>query len=131
MSRSRTATLRPPPIWNARSQTVAGSSTAISSASGHTSIGGPSQPPRANQPEMVSYHTLAHLRPCGRATVKHHHLCIILFRSTLPLRWFPAREGACWCRWQDFDLCFERDQLAKLPHPVAAILILGLEGGGG
>src|SRR4051794_4011480 len=54
MSRSRTATLRPSPIWNARSQTVAGSSTAISSASGQTSIGGPSQPPRANQPEMVS-----------------------------------------------------------------------------
>src|SRR4051794_35372490 len=53
MSRSRTATLRPSPIWNARSQTVAGSSTAISSASGQTSIGGPSQPPRANQPEMV------------------------------------------------------------------------------
>src|SRR3954466_5016847 len=55
MSRSRTATLRPSPIWNARSQTVAGSSTAISSASGQTSIGGPSQPPRANQPEMVSH----------------------------------------------------------------------------
>src|SRR3954468_198253 len=54
MSRSRTATLRPSPIWNARSQTVAGSSTAISSASGQTSIGGPSQPPRAKQPEMVS-----------------------------------------------------------------------------
>src|SRR2546429_8614674 len=45
--------LRPSPIWNARSQTVAGSSEAISSASGQTSIGGPSQPPRANQPEIV------------------------------------------------------------------------------
>ena len=46
-------TSRPLPIWNARSQTVAGSSEAISSASGQTSIGGPSQPPRANQPEIV------------------------------------------------------------------------------
>src|SRR3954468_2628478 len=53
MSRSPTATLRPWPIWNARSQTVAGSSKAISSASGKTSIGGPSQPPRAKQPEIV------------------------------------------------------------------------------
>src|SRR3954453_18595149 len=61
MSRSRTATLRPSPIWNARSQTVAGSSTAISSASGQTSIGGPSQPPRANQPEMVSLAALYRL----------------------------------------------------------------------
>src|SRR4051794_5848383 len=39
--------------WNARSQTVAGSSKAISSASGQTSIGGPSQLLRANQPEIV------------------------------------------------------------------------------
>src|SRR5687768_5649795 len=54
MSRSPTATLRLLPIWNARSQTVAGSSKAISSASGQTSMGGPSQPPRANQPEIVS-----------------------------------------------------------------------------
>src|SRR4051812_23402741 len=64
MSRSRTATLQPSPIWNARSQTVAGSSTAISSASGQTSIGGPSQPPRANQPEMVSHEGLC---PSGHA----------------------------------------------------------------
>src|SRR4051794_20451584 len=40
--------------WRARSQTVAGSSKAISSNPGQTSIGGPSQPPRANQPEIVS-----------------------------------------------------------------------------
>src|SRR4051812_9689968 len=54
MSHSRTATSRPLPIWNASSQTVAGSSTAISSVSGQTSTGGPSQPPRGNQPEIVS-----------------------------------------------------------------------------
>src|SRR4051794_10894207 len=68
-SRSPTATLRLLPIWNARSQTVAGSSKAISSASGQTSIGGPSQPPRANQPEIVS---LVHIKrlPPDRAAAK-------------------------------------------------------------
>src|SRR4051794_26799542 len=54
MSRSPTSTSRPSPIWNASSQTVAEASMAISSVSGQTSTGGPSQPPRANQPEIVS-----------------------------------------------------------------------------
>src|SRR3954449_3979753 len=52
-SRSQTSTSRPSPIWSASSQTVAEASMAISSVSGQTSTGGPSQPPRANQPEIV------------------------------------------------------------------------------
>src|SRR3954451_1122409 len=60
MSRSQTSPSRPSPIWNARSQTVAGSSKAISSVSEQSSTGGPSRqsqpsrPSRANQPDSVS-----------------------------------------------------------------------------
>src|SRR4051794_11029802 len=53
-SRSPTATSRPSPISSEPSQTVAGSSLAISSVWGQTSTGGPSQPSRPNQPEFVS-----------------------------------------------------------------------------
>src|SRR5689334_789698 len=59
MSPSPTSPSRPSPIWNASPQTVAEASMAISSASGQTSTGGPSQPPRANQPEIVSLNPLA------------------------------------------------------------------------
>ena len=50
---ARTSTSRPSPIWSASLQTVAEASMVISSVSGQTSTGGPSQPPRANQPEIV------------------------------------------------------------------------------
>src|SRR4029078_10825000 len=53
MSHSPTATLRLLLIWNARSQSVAGSSKAISSNPGQASTGGPSQLSRPNQPETV------------------------------------------------------------------------------
>src|SRR5215210_7898671 len=53
-SRSPTSTSRPSPISNEPSQSVAGSSMAISLVSGQTSTGGPNQPSRPNQPESVS-----------------------------------------------------------------------------
>src|SRR3954469_16885863 len=62
--------------WRASSRTVAEASMAISSVSGQTSTGGPSQPSRANQPEIVSD---------DRSRFRRHvHLLRLLCRSLDP-----------------------------------------------
>src|SRR3954469_12111201 len=86
--------------WRARSQTVAGSSKAISSASGQTSTGGPSQPSRANQPEIVSVavaRTLMRNTPAamGHSKPKARRGERPLVAYVLSYGLLPERAGSC------------------------------------